>query len=86
MTDTWFRPDLRAYEYGDVELAIQEKKRLEENQWIWEKERVRNNIEYKPKWFDFKVNDGEVVLCEYTNKYWEQKITDLEREKTINIY
>ena len=31
-TDCRFRPDLRAYEYGDIDLAAKEKQRLEENQ------------------------------------------------------
>lgn len=28
-TDSWLRPDLRAYEFGDIENASKEKSRLE---------------------------------------------------------
>ncbi len=37
MTDTRFRPDQRAYEYGDNNLAAHEKNRLEVNQRLRKK-------------------------------------------------
>jgi len=50
-TDARFRPDQRALEYGDVELAQSEKIRLEQKQRNKRKEREENNEVYKPRWF-----------------------------------
>lgn len=70
-TDCWFRTDLRAYEYGDIDLSLSEKKRLETNQWNREKERKKK--EYLPLWFDFQMEKGKVKTCNFNRKYFECK-------------
>ena len=63
-TDSRLRPDVRALEEGDVDLAEDEKHRVEELQ----RERRRRGQERKPRWFK-KVGDE----WEYVGGYWEQR-------------
>ena len=63
-TDSRLRPDVRALEEGDIDLAEDEKVRVEELQ----RERRKRGEERKPRWFK-KV--GEEWL--YTGGYWEQR-------------
>lgn len=63
-TDSRFRPDVRALEEGNLDLAEQEKARVEEIQ----RERRRGGKERTPRWFQ-KVN-GEWI---YIGGYWEQR-------------
>lgn len=68
-TDTRFRPDQRAYEYGDVTIAAEEKHRLEEAQ------RHRRKIceGFKPLWFDIQVENNAIVGSRYKGGYWEAR-------------
>lgn len=51
-TDCRFRPDLRAYEEGQMELAANEKFRLEEKQRATRRLRAEGKIpEFEPKYF-----------------------------------
>ena len=63
-TDSRLRPDVRALEDGDIELAETEKLRVEEMQ----RERRRGGEDRKPRWFK-KVGDE----WEYVGGYWEQR-------------
>ena len=73
-TDSRFRTDLRAYEYGNLELAATEKHRLEENQRKRRKENEKKQIEYKPQWFYLDESDGEGLFKFKTvNSYFECK-------------
>ena len=45
-TDSRLRPDLRAYEHNDLDLADEEKLRMEENQRKRRKERKKNKVEH----------------------------------------
>uniref|UniRef100_A0A674DXC1 Oxysterol-binding protein n=1 Tax=Salmo trutta TaxID=8032 RepID=A0A674DXC1_SALTR len=50
-TDCRLRPDIRAMENGDIDLASEEKKRLEEKQRAARKTRSKSDDEWKTKWF-----------------------------------
>lgn len=69
-TDSRFRPDQRAYENGNLELAGTEKNRLEEIQRKRRKENEMNNVEWKPVWFEFTIN-GDVFSSKYKGGYFE---------------
>lgn len=57
-SDSRLRPDLRALEENDIELATTEKHRLEEKQRAARKERADNNTEFTPKYFK-KIQDPD---------------------------
>lgn len=63
-TDSRLRPDVRALEEGNVDLAEDEKVRVEELQ----RERRKQGDERKPRWFK-KVGEE----WEYVGGYWEQR-------------
>ncbi|KAL8825994.1 MAG: hypothetical protein Q9170_007579 [Blastenia crenularia] len=50
-TDTRFRPDQRAMEDGEYDLAATEKNRVEEKQRASRRQREADGEEYSPKWF-----------------------------------
>ncbi|PLN77706.1 Oxysterol-binding protein-domain-containing protein [Aspergillus taichungensis] len=50
-TDTRLRPDQRAMEEGEYDLAAEEKHRVEEKQRAKRRERDMNGDEYQPQWF-----------------------------------
>ena len=71
-TDTRFRPDQRAMEDGDYELAATEKNRVEEKQRAKRREREAKGEEFVPKWF--QKGRCEVTGEEYwvfNGKYWK---------------
>lgn len=63
-TDSRFRPDVRALEEGNLDLAEEEKARVEEMQ----RERRRAGTERRPRWFK---QSGDEWL--YAGGYWEQR-------------
>jgi hypothetical protein len=63
-TDSRFRPDVRALEEGNLDLAELEKKRVEEMQ----RERRRKGTDMQPRWFK-RVGEEWV----YAGGYWEQR-------------
>ncbi|KAJ7332119.1 hypothetical protein JRQ81_014299 [Phrynocephalus forsythii] len=50
-TDCRLRPDIRHMENGEIDLASNEKERLEEKQRAARKERAKDEIEWKTRWF-----------------------------------
>ncbi|KAG8528803.1 uncharacterized protein KY384_006492 [Bacidia gigantensis] len=68
-TDTRLRPDQRAMEDGEYDVAANEKTRVEEKQRAKRRERETNGEEHRPRWFkkakcditgeEFWRNDGE---------------------------
>lgn len=50
-TDCRLRPDIRGMENGDMDLASQEKERLEEKQREARRERAREEAEWQTRWF-----------------------------------
>lgn len=63
-TDSRYRPDVRALEEGDLDLAEDEKNRVEEMQ----RERRRKGVEPGPQWFK-QVDDAWI----YVGGYWEAR-------------
>ena len=85
-TDTRFRTDQRAYEYGDLTLAASEKHRLEEAQRARRRERESDNIQYRSMWFNFEKEGKTVIRNEYKGGYWEARKTGEWPENIINIF
>ena len=54
-SDTRFRPDQKALELGDTELAIKEKHRLEEAQRARRREHQSQGTHHIPAFFEEKV-------------------------------
>ena len=73
-TDSRLRPDQRALEYQDIELASKEKHRLEEKQRARKKDDDKHKRIYKPLYFTETYDDltGELVYI-YSRDYWEDK-------------
>ena len=67
-TDARFRPDMRAYENGNIDIAAFEKNRLEESQ----RERRKNNISQKPVWFSCEIQKNK-FKCEYLGEYFKAR-------------
>ena len=68
-TDCRQRPDQRAMEHGDLELAEAEKLRLEQMQRDRRKDRSEHKIKpFKPKWFQEQVN-GDWVFIDDSSGY-----------------
>ncbi|KAI9783047.1 MAG: hypothetical protein M1839_004216 [Geoglossum umbratile] len=73
-TDTRLRPDQRAMEDGEYDLAATEKNRLEEKQRATRREREARGEEFVPKWF--KKGVCEVTGEEYwvfNGEYWKMR-------------
>ena len=75
-TDSRFRGDQRAMDYGDFDLASDEKTRLEEAQRARRKIRKENNITHKPVWFEKKFDKkvGREIWM-YKGGYFEARKT-----------
>lgn len=73
MTDTRYRSDQRAYEYGDLTLAADEKNRLEEAQRARRKNNDKNFKNYIPLWFELVIDEGMIVGSNYKGGYWEAR-------------
>lgn len=73
-TDTRLRPDLRALENQDFDLAATEKARLEDAQRKRAKERNDKNVDYVPVYFKEVYDDltGELIYV-YCKDYWEDR-------------
>jgi hypothetical protein len=70
-TDSRLRPDLRAYEYGDFELAALEKNRMEENQRSRRKmAKDKGSSDLKPYWFELEMRD-KIPFARYKGGYFE---------------
>uniref|UniRef100_A0A3Q1GCV8 Oxysterol-binding protein n=1 Tax=Acanthochromis polyacanthus TaxID=80966 RepID=A0A3Q1GCV8_9TELE len=72
-TDCRLRPDIRAMENGDIDLASEEKKRLEEKQRAARKNRSKSDEEWKTKWFQQGQNphtsSQDWLFC---GGYWDR--------------
>ncbi|XP_044054266.1 oxysterol-binding protein-related protein 1 isoform X1 [Siniperca chuatsi] len=84
-TDCRLRPDIRAMENGDIDLASEEKKRLEEKQRAVRKNRSKCDEEWKtrspalgPRWFQQGQNphtSSQDWL--FSGGYWDRKYSQL---------
>ncbi|KAI9791396.1 MAG: hypothetical protein M1816_003963 [Peltula sp. TS41687] len=71
-TDTRLRPDQRAMENGEYDLAAQEKVRLEEKQRAKRREREAKGEEFVPRWFaKAKCNTTGDDYWLFDGDYWE---------------
>ena len=81
-TDSRFRPDQRALENAQLDLAATEKNRLEDKQRRAKKLRDEIGEEYSPKWFVHLDAEDEWV---YKGGYWEAKKSN-DFAGTPNLY
>ena len=83
-TDSRLRPDQRALENGDLNLATKEKHNVEEYQRKLRKEREEAGIEWVPRYFTEKIDEdlGDIYY-EFNGQYWKDrksgKLKELER-------
>lgn len=82
-TDSRLRPDQRAHEFGDMELASREKTRLEENQRARKKKGVQEG--YKPMWFDFTM-DGNDINTRFRGEYWKCRDAGKWPDQIADLY
>lgn len=84
-TDSRLRPDIRAMENGDIDLASEEKKRLEEKQRAARKSRSKSDEEWKtrnvasgPRWFHQGPNphNGSQDWL-FSNGYWDREYSQV---------
>ncbi|XP_064202597.1 oxysterol-binding protein-related protein 1-like [Anguilla rostrata] len=77
-TDCRLRPDIRAMENGDIDLASEEKKRLEEKQRASRKNRSKSDEDWKTRWFNQGPNphNGSQDWL-YTGGYWDRNYSNL---------
>ncbi|XP_070774257.1 oxysterol-binding protein-related protein 1-like [Enoplosus armatus] len=77
-TDSRLRPDIRAMENGDIDLASAEKKRLEEKQRMARKNRTKSTDEWKTRWFQQGPNPhNKAQDWLYLKGYWDRNYTHL---------
>ncbi|XP_017277989.1 oxysterol-binding protein-related protein 1 isoform X1 [Kryptolebias marmoratus] len=77
-TDSRLRPDIRAMENGDIDLASTEKKRLEEKQRTARKNRSKSTEEWKIRWFQQGPNPhNKAQDWLYVKGYWDRNYTQL---------
>uniref|UniRef100_A0A3Q3MKR6 Oxysterol-binding protein n=1 Tax=Mastacembelus armatus TaxID=205130 RepID=A0A3Q3MKR6_9TELE len=77
-TDCRLRPDIRAMENGDIDLASEEKKRLEEKQRAARKNRSKSDEEWKTRWFQQGQNphtSSQDWL--FSGGYWDREYRQL---------
>ncbi|XP_052761403.1 oxysterol-binding protein-related protein 1-like [Mya arenaria] len=73
-TDSRLRPDVRILEQGNIEVAGEEKHRVEEKQRSARKDRKKRNVEWSPLWFQFGKNQvTEKEDWIYNGKYWDRE-------------
>ena len=73
-TDTRLRPDQRAMEDGEYDLAAEEKNRVEEKQRAKRRDREAKGEEWEPRWF--KKGRCDITGEEYwitTGEYWKTR-------------
>ena len=73
-TDCRLRPDQKALEYGERNLARDEKLKLENKQRERRKHREVNEIIYEPNWFQNYEDKDALEMCwGYKGGYWETR-------------
>lgn len=84
-TDCRLRPDIRAYEFGNVKLAGEEKNRLEESQRMRRKNNLELKKEWKPLWFEF-TKDGNQICTRFKGEYWKFRETGNWPHEISDLY
>lgn len=86
-TDSRFRPDLRAYENGEMELASAEKTRLEERQREAAKNRIDGEKSYQPLWFHKNIDaKTRQTTWDFKGDYWQKKENGTIADGIVNIF
>lgn len=86
-TDSRFRPDLRAYENGNMDLATMEKTRLEERQREAAKKRIDGEKSYQSLWFDKKFDSNtRQPSWDFKGTYWQKKADGTIADNISDIY
>ncbi|KAK1797338.1 hypothetical protein P4O66_008709 [Electrophorus voltai] len=77
-TDCRLRPDIRALENGDIDMASAEKKRVEEKQRMARKNRSKSSDEWKTRWFTqgTNVHNGSQDWL-FSGGYWNRSYSQL---------
>ncbi|XP_063056951.1 oxysterol-binding protein-related protein 1 isoform X3 [Engraulis encrasicolus] len=84
-TDCRLRPDIRAMENGDIDMASEEKKRLEEKQRAARKKRTQSNEDWKtkssalgPRWFHQGPNPHNGAQdWIFSSSYWDRNYSQM---------
>nr|XP_021155913.1 oxysterol-binding protein-related protein 1 isoform X2 [Columba livia] len=77
-TDCRLRPDIRAMENGEIDLASEEKKRLEEKQRTARKNRSKSEEDWKTRWFHQGPNPYTGMQdWLYSGSYWDRNYFNL---------
>ncbi|XP_063056950.1 oxysterol-binding protein-related protein 1 isoform X2 [Engraulis encrasicolus] len=77
-TDCRLRPDIRAMENGDIDMASEEKKRLEEKQRAARKKRTQSNEDWKTKWFHQGPNPHNGAQdWIFSSSYWDRNYSQM---------
>uniref|UniRef100_A0AAY4DVS8 Oxysterol-binding protein n=1 Tax=Denticeps clupeoides TaxID=299321 RepID=A0AAY4DVS8_9TELE len=77
-TDCRLRPDIRAMENGEIDLASEEKKRLEEKQRAARKGRSKGDEEWKTRWFQQGSNPHNGAQdWLFSSRYWDRNYSQL---------
>ncbi|XP_053178807.1 oxysterol-binding protein-related protein 1 isoform X2 [Scomber japonicus] len=77
-TDCRLRPDIRAMENGDIDIASEEKKRLEEKQRASRKNRSKSDEEWKTRWFQQGPNPHNSSQdWLFSGGYWNRNYSQL---------
>jgi len=84
-TDCRLRPDIRAYEYGNIKLAGEEKHRLEESQRLRRKANSDAKKEWKPLWFEFR-KDGDQICSRFKGDYWKVRKSGNWPQEILDLY
>ncbi|KAI9146593.1 Oxysterol-binding protein-domain-containing protein [Paraphysoderma sedebokerense] len=73
-TDCRLRPDQRAMEEGEYDLASKEKVRVEEKQRAKRKERESQGSHWRPRWFTRELDpDTNEEYWKFNGEYWEHR-------------
>jgi hypothetical protein len=78
-----FRPDQRALEDGNANMATSEKLRIEERQRAARKQRKKLGSPYRARWFDnaegpttvhaFEARAGHDTAWRFNGRYWQDR-------------
>ncbi|KAJ1938612.1 hypothetical protein FBU59_004387, partial [Linderina macrospora] len=82
-TDSRFRPDQRAMETGEYEMADREKSRLENKQRATRRRREQGELaQWKPRWFvkDVDSDSGE-SFWRFNDEYWTEREVAAKKQK-----
>lgn len=81
-TESRLRPDVHAYEHGDIDTASFEKNRLEEAQ----RARRKKKVYQSPIWFEFKQEGDKKFTTRYKGGYFEARAAGRWPEGLPDLY